>query len=165
MAAKVKCLYCQEEFSRERTEFMKVGRRYAHTKCYEEHYEKEKAEADEYRKVTDLIQKLYYPQKPDWGTIGSQIKRYKDEGMTYMGMYYTLQYHCIVKGNDIKEKGIGIIPYIYQKAKAYYKNVNNTYTKTAEIEQKKDLGVTQTENIVTIVHNKPKKRLIDFNYE
>ena len=124
MAAKVKCLYCNEEFSRERTEYTKVGRRYAHTTCYEANYEKEKKETEEYRKVTDLIQTLYHPQKPDWGTIGSQIKRYRDEGMTYMGIYYTLQYHCIVKGNDIRDKGIGIVPYIYQKAKAYYKGIS-----------------------------------------
>ena len=34
--------------------------------------------------------------------IGTQIQRYKDEGMTYYGMRYTLEYYYIVRKNKIK---------------------------------------------------------------
>lgn len=159
---KVKCKYCGQEFNRELEEFVKVSTRYAHKSCHEQ----AQKEAAELRKVTDLIKSLYYPKDPDWGMIGSQLKRYRDEGMTYMGMYYTLNYFFIIKKNDIyADKGIGIIPYMYNKAKAYYKNMDNTYTKTAEIEQKDSLDVKQTEDVVTIVHNKPTKKLLNFTYD
>ena len=83
-----------------------------------------------------------------------------------MGMYYTLTYFFVIKENDIhKCAGVGIIPHMYERAKAYYKNVNNTYTKTAEINERNKIDVQQTENIITIIHQKPKKKLLDFDYE
>lgn len=158
---KVICKYCKETFDRSREEFVKVSNRYAHKACYD----RAKQEASELRKVTDLIKSLYLPSEPDWGVIGSQLQRYKDEGMTYMGMYYTLTYFFVIKGNDIhKGAGVGIIPYTYNKAKAYYKNVDDTYTKAAEINQREKIDVDQTEEIITIVQAKPKKKLIDFDY-
>lgn len=85
--------------------------------------------------------------------------------MTYMGMYYTLTYFFVIQKNDIHSgAGIGIIPYVYQKAKAYYKNVNNTYTKTAEVAGRETIDVQQTENVITIVNRKPTKKLLDFDY-
>lgn len=159
---KVVCKYCGVTFDREREESVKISTRYAHKACHE----KAQAEAADLRQLTDLIQSLYYPQKPNWSLIGSQIKRYRDEGMTYTGMYYTLTYFFIIKKNNIKDgKGVGIIPYTYHKAKAYYKNSDNAYTKAAEINTREKLEVEQTENIITIVHNKPAKKLISFDYE
>lgn len=161
MAKKVKCKYCGQEFDRELAEFVKVSTRYAHRDCYE----KAQLEAAELRKVTDLIKSLYYPKEPNWNIIGSQLQRYRDEGKTYMGMYYTLTYFFVIQKNDIhKGAGIGIIPYVYDKAKAYYKNIDNTYTKAAEIEQREKIDVEQTENIITIIHKKPAKKLLDFDY-
>ena len=159
---KVICKYCGEAFDREREEWIKVSTRYAHKSCYE----KAQSEAADLRKVTDLIKSLYYPKEPDWGIIGSQLKRYKDEGKTYIGMYYTLTYFFVIKGNDIhRSAGVGIIPYAYDKARAYYKNMDNTYTKTAEINKRDKIDVKQTEDIVTIVHHKPTKKLMGFTYE
>lgn len=86
--------------------------------------------------------------------------------MTYMGMYYTLTYFFVIQKNDIHNgAGVGIIPYVYQKAKAYYKNVNNTYTKTAEVTSRDKIDVQQTEDVVIITQHKPNKKLLDFNYE
>lgn len=161
MAKRVKCKYCGQEFDRELTEFVKVSNRYAHRECYD----KAQSEAAELRKVTDLIKSLYYPKEPNWNVIGSQLQRYRDEGKTYMGMYYTLTYFFTIQGNDIhKGAGVGIIPYVYDRAKAYYRNLDNTYTKAAEIEQRDKIDVEQTENIVTIIHKKPAKKLLDFDY-
>jgi len=86
--------------------------------------------------------------------------------MTYLGMYYTLTYFFIIKLNDIHNSaGVGIIPYMYNKAKAYYKNIDDVYTKTAEVQQQDKINVAQTENIITITHHKPTKKLLDFTYE
>jgi len=164
MASKplVTCKYCGIKFDRDSEEWIKISTRYAHKKCYE------KAQADKaaLRMVTDLIQSLYYPAKPDWSLIGTQLKKYLNDGMTYMGMYYTLTYFFVIQKNDIHNSaGIGIIPYVYQKAKAYYKNVNNTYTKTAEVTSRDKIDVQQTEDVVIITQHKPNKKLLDFNYE
>lgn len=161
MARKVKCRYCGQEFDRECIEYVKLNTRYAHASCHEA----AKQEAKELKQLTDLIQSLYYPKEPNWGLTCKQIQKYKDEGMTYMGMYYTLTYFFIIQKNDIhKSKGVGIIPYVYDRAKNYYKNIDNVYTKTAEVQQKEEMNIEQTENIITIHHQKPKKKLMDFTY-
>ena len=50
--------------------------------------------------------------------IGSQLKRMIDEGMTYSGIRYALWYSINVK--QMPYKGVGIIPYVYEEAKAYW---------------------------------------------
>ena len=50
--------------------------------------------------------------------IGSQLKRMTDEGMTYNGIRYALWYSMNVK--QMPYKGVGIIPYVYEEAKAYW---------------------------------------------
>lgn len=162
MGRPVICKFCGKQLYKEREDYQKIGNRYAHLKCFE--FEQDRLAKR--KEVTDLIQRLYYPMKPDWAAIGSQLKRYIDEGMTYEGIYKAIEYFFVIQKNDIKTStGIGIVPYVYNKAKSYYKNINNTYTQKAKIQEIKDLGVNNTQSTITITHNKPKKKFIDFNYE
>lgn len=159
---KVKCLYCGELIDREVEQFIKIKNRYAHFSCYEQKYQAEQKEKEERKKLTDLIKELYAPYKPDWDLITAQIKKYKGEGMTYMGMYYTLTFFFIIEKNDIRKgKGVGIIPYKYEAARKYYERSDNTYTKAAKAEK---VNVEQTQDIITIVQKKPTKKLLDFDY-
>ena len=50
--------------------------------------------------------------------IGSQLKRMTDDGMTYSGIRYALWYSVNVK--QMPYRGVGIIPYVYEEAKAYW---------------------------------------------
>ena len=50
--------------------------------------------------------------------IGSQLKRMTDDGMMYSGIRYALWYSINVK--QMPYRGIGIVPYIYDEAKAYW---------------------------------------------
>lgn len=50
--------------------------------------------------------------------ITSQLKRMTDEGITYSGIRYALWYSVNVK--QMPYKGVGIIPYVYEEAKAYW---------------------------------------------
>ena len=157
----VKCLYCGASFSRDIEPYVKIKNRYAHLDCSNKH----EAEAQELRKLTDFIQSLYKGQEPDWKVIGTQIQRYKKEGMTYYGMYHTLEYFFCIKKNDItKSAGVGIIPYAYKKAQAYFANVSNSYTQAARVEQQNKLNVAQTENVIIVENTKPKKKLIELEY-
>lgn len=50
--------------------------------------------------------------------IGSQLKRMTDDGMTYSGIRYALWYSINVK--QMPYRGVGIVPYNYEEAKAYW---------------------------------------------
>lgn len=50
--------------------------------------------------------------------ITSQLKRMTDEGMTYSGIRYALWYSINVK--QMPYRGVGIVPYVYEEAKAYW---------------------------------------------
>lgn len=161
MAHIVKCKKCGKQFDRDKIECVKEGNRYSHVDCNA----KTQPPNQDLRKLTDLIVQLYKPHKPDWPLVMTQIQRYFKEGKTYLGMYYTLTYFFIIKGNDIhKGKGVGIIPYAYDKARAYYQNMDNIYAKAAEVEHRDDIKVSQDANIVILTQHKPKKKLLDFNY-
>lgn len=154
------CPYCKITFNIDKEDYIKVKTRYAHKTCYEKHQQ----EAQSLRELTDYIKKLYAPYEPDWGLIGMQIKKYKDEGMTYYGMRYTLEYYYIVRKNKIdKDAGIGIIPYQYKKAQSYYANQKGIYAKAAKIRES-NLDITQKEEVIIIEAKPAEKKLIDFSY-
>lgn len=156
-----KCVYCNASINISTEEYVKVGNRYAHKNCYEEKLEHNKQRRD----LNDYIKYLFLPYEPDWKMIGSQIKRYEDEGMSLYGMRYTLEYFYAIKRNKIDyEKGIGIIPYAYKEAQSYYKNVNNMKTQKIKIENSGDVGVDHNEEIIFIDNPTTTKKLIDFTY-
>ena len=75
-----------------------------------------------------------------------QAKNFLSQGYTYRGMYLSLKYFYEIKKGNIEKAngGIGIIPYIYSEAKAYYTKVETTKAKIeAEIkkylEEKKEI--------------------------
>mgnify|MGYP003288127270 CR=1 FL=1 len=158
---KVICKYCGASFSREIEPYVKVSNRYAHKECHEKHIE----DTAQFRRLTDYIKELYSPMEPDWAMIGTQLKKYKDEGMTYYGMLYTLEFFFKVKGNKVdKDCGVGIIPYQYKKAKAYYTNINNTYTQAAKITATESINIGQKQEVIIIENKVPDKKLINFEY-
>lgn len=132
MARLVKCKYCGESFDRDKESWAMVGTRYAHSRCIEERLKQIEVRKQEeelerqqninkYHEVLDFAKA--YIQEPNYALIQKQIRDFIDnKGYTYSGICKTLTY-CkdIVKlkfsqGNG----GIGIVPYYYDKAKAYY---------------------------------------------
>lgn len=157
----VVCKYCGEHFDREVEEWVKVSTRYAHSHCAAD----AKKEAEEYRQLTDFIKHLYSPLEPDWNLLGQQLKRYRAEGMTYPGMRFSLEYFFEVKGNDIhKSRGVGIIPYVYKKAKEYYYLERTNNNQLEKIKAQEKLELEQTDNIIIITPKKPQRKLIDLEY-
>ena len=161
ISKKVICKHCGASFSRDIEPYVKVSNRYAHKECHEKHLQ----ETAQHRQLTDYIKELYSPAEPDWTMIGTQIKRYKDEGMTYYGMLHTLEYFFTIKGNKVdRTAGIGIIPYQYKKAKAYYENINNTFTQAAKVSATESINIGQKQEVIIIENKRPEKKLIDFDY-
>ena len=158
---KVICKYCGVEFNKDLEPYEKVSNRYAHKACYDN----KQLEIQQKRELTDYIQRLYYPYEPDWKMVTAQIKRYKDEGMTYYGMLHTLEFFFKIKGNKVdKNLGIGIIPYQYKKATAYFKNLNETYAKSLAIQENDNIDIQEKEEVIVIENPASTKKLLDFEY-
>ena len=131
----VKCKYCGVQFDANVEAFiMPSARRYAHTKCHEDYEKNRTQESRDEEAFYNYVKKLF---QDDYNFITTKklAKQYiKENGYTYSGMlksliwFYEIQHNSIDKSNG----SIGIIPYIYNKAKNYYyslymaKNANQT---------------------------------------
>lgn len=120
---KVKCLYCEEQFSREQEEFVQVGKRYAHKECFERNL-LQKSKEEKYKTLLEeYIVKLYGQILP---LHRKQIKTLIDNGYDHSTIYKTLFYFYDIKGNTTeKSRGIGIVPYVVGDARAHYMKMNS----------------------------------------
>lgn len=159
MAAKhiVKCMVCGEMFDANIEPYIKPNsNRYAHEKCYLEKQEKEEKEAQERNQMEEYIIKLLhidfiYP------AIKAQLKQYLNTyHYTYNGIYKTLKYCYEIKNMDISKADgrIGIVPYYYNEAQAYFLNLFEKNT------QKLLNKPESIEIIIPIPQRKLKKRKV-----
>ena len=123
--ALVKCLYCGQQFDRLSEPNVKIGRRYAHEKCYnnqdQEQLQLEKDKHDFYQYIKEI-----YGSDYNYVSISKQAETYiKQYNFTYSGMLKSLKWFYEVKHNNKESANgrIGIIPYIYEEAKKYYYNL------------------------------------------
>ena len=126
MAHKVKCIYCQQTFDRDKYPYIQVSsRRYAHPACAQAENKKKQEEENDKEKfekyVMDLLNETYINAR-----VRKQMNTFiEDYNYTYSGMLKALVYFYEVKGNNKAKAngGIGIIPYIYKDAYNYYYNL------------------------------------------
>lgn len=133
---KVKCLYCEEIFDRDKVECLKIGRRYVHKTCYEKKEKEKTKEQKDLEQLNNYILKLFslttIPQK-----IKRQIKEYVEQYQySYSGIYKSLYWFYEIKGNSLEKAngGIGIVPYIYKEAYNYFYEIH----KAQQINEKKN---------------------------
>lgn len=118
----VKCPYCEQQFDSNSEPFIKVGRRYSHVACRNNYLanrtEEEKAEDEFYDYTKQLFGADY-----NYLVTKKMAAMYKQEnGYTYSGMLKSLKWFYEIEHNSIENANgtIGIIPYVYLKAKEYY---------------------------------------------
>lgn len=115
--------------------FVELGtNRYAHQTCAVREAAREKTDEEKlYDFVMDLFGMDYVPPLVR-KQVADYMQTYK---FTYSGIHKALVYFHQIQGNPVqKEKGIAIVPFIYQNAYNYYyalweanqKNVNKTIT-------------------------------------
>lgn len=123
MAHKVKCIYCGQTFDRDKTPCVQVSsRRYAHVNCSANKEDQLSKEEQDKLALEEYIMKLFNTTYID-PRVRKQIKQYVEEyKYSYSGIHKSLTYFYEIKGNSIDKAngGIGIVPYVYQKAYQYY---------------------------------------------
>lgn len=126
--AKVKCPQCGEMMNREGK--IPVKSRFYHPECLED-LRKQNAEGtksvnlssneNEYAELISYICERYDIPRPT-GMILKQIKTYKEDfGYRYKGMELALRFFYDLEENHVRDDaGVGIIPYVYDRAKNFY---------------------------------------------
>lgn len=134
MAAKkppVKCPHCGERGDRE--EMTQIKSRWWHPECVIAKQEENSAmkhlpvnlegstPEQEYRELISYICEKYNLDRPT-GQILKQIKSFCEEfDYRYKGMELALRYFFDLEQNNVKEDtGVGIIPYVYDRARKFY---------------------------------------------
>lgn len=160
MAHRVKCIYCNQSFDRDKYSFVQISpRRYAHAECAKQEQSRLKQEEADKFALEEYIMKLLGEEYVS-PRVRKQINTYVEQYQyTYSGIRKALIYFYEVKGNS-KEKangGIGIVPYVYKDAFNYYYAI----WEAREKNQNKDVqNYVPDEKIVTITspQRKLKKR-------
>lgn len=165
-AAYVKCYYCGEKFDRNSVDFVKpTSNRYAHISCHEKaQYEMPKKVVKERKIEPDLLQlenyikKLFnYTELPE--RVVRQIAKFRSSlGYSCNGILKSLIYFYEVKNNDLSKSngGIGIVPYVYEDAYAYYYEIFCNSQQNKHIEEK-DMEYKVIEITITAPKRKPRK--------
>ena len=116
----VMCAFCYKPLKRSSVDCKEISPgRYMHLACYEQDKAKEKTPEE---KLMDfLMAQCKYEFVPP--SIRKQInKMVEQNGFSYSGIHGTLKYWYVIKGNKIdRENPVGIVPYIYDQAREFYK--------------------------------------------
>lgn len=152
---KVKCFYCGEIFDNATEEYRKPrANRYAHLYCYKENMTEDDKWVD---KIYTLLEEIHLDY--DYVTVENQRGRFVRNSYTNKGIYMTLKYFYEVKnGNKEKaNKGIGIVPYVYEEARQHFlkkKNRKEEFGKMIEEQFKQEPRTIKVNRKI----NKKKKR-------
>lgn len=154
---KVKCIYCQKIFDRDKLPFVQIStRRYAHKECSEQENSRLKQEELDKKALEEYILKLLNEEYIS-PRVRKQINTYREEYQyTYSGIRKALIYFYEIKGNSVEKAngGIGIVPYVYKDAFNYYYSIWEANQKN---EEKVIVDYVPQEQIIRIP--KPKRKL------
>ena len=132
----VTCYYCKSQKNKiEKSEAVRINDKNFHPKCAKLYQDK--------KELQELICEIFNLKAPG-PKNNAYISKFYNEGMTFRGMKYSLEYFYKIKKNSIEKsnEGIGIIPYIYEEAKQYY-NKGETAKKKAEMALEKNKEVRE----------------------
>lgn len=114
------------------------SRRYAHQSCQEDKLASETKQEKDKRILEEYIKKLFgYKTIPP--RVTKQIQTYVhdlEHTYTYSGIYKTLKYFFEVRNNPLEKAngGIGIVPYVYDEAYAYWRAIWEAQQKNEDVD-------------------------------
>lgn len=117
-----RCTYCKEYIDLTEDEYVKVTENlYAHKECFDKEQARPKSDREQ---LEIYIANLF---GLDFCTpyMIRQLNSFEtDRGYTASGILKTLVYFYDVKANPVPDRpSVGIIPYLYEEAKEYYKKL------------------------------------------
>jgi hypothetical protein len=119
----VKCSICGKSFDRDKIPCVKTsGRRYAHATCVGELSEEERQRQQDEATFWKYVKEIY-GSNYNYMLIKKQVENFQKEyNYTISGMYKTLYWFYVINGGSTSNSnGIGIIPYVYDKAENYFR--------------------------------------------
>lgn len=123
MAHPVICIYCKEQFDRDRISFVQVSnRRYAHKECHQQKAATVCQEEKDYESLLQYIKQLFKLPYVSANVKKEIMDFRKQYGYTYSGIQKTLYWFYELKGNSIEKANghLGIVPYVYGEASDYF---------------------------------------------
>lgn len=155
------CIYCKKYIDINKEEYMMPrNRKYAHKSCYEKYYTPDEGYIDKIYKLLKEEVGISY----DYQVCERQRNSYLKMGYTNEGIYNALKYHYIVKNGSIEKSGnrIGIVPYVYNEAESYYKNLHKRQQEMSKGLQHQ-LETKVKEVIINNSDSKGRKKYIDLD--
>ena len=160
-----KCRLCNIEIDKEKDDWIMPSKNYYyHRQCYKNW---KKAQPDNDEDYVDLIYDFIARDLKaayDYWVCEAQRKKFLKEKMTNKGILFALKYFYEIKHGDWEKGhgGIGIVPFIYSDAFAYWAERERQSAGTiAEIERQMRAAAERTRVSVT---KKPKtKHQVDFS--
>lgn len=129
MGKMVKCQYCQQIVDKDLSE--RFDEKNFHKECCEEY----KYRKEIFKYVAHLFG--FKNENKPGPVIISQLKTFmlKNPHYTHKGILEALKYFYEVKKGTTKRanEGIGIVPFVYEEAQEYFKNLSNKQQKIAKV--------------------------------
>lgn len=155
---RVKCVYCDKIFDKDKEPWKQVGTRYAHEACYNAHWTPD----DEWpnRMYTEIISKVFGPGY-DFKKMERQRAKFNKEGLSNKEIYMSLYYFYIVQNHSTARSngGIGIVPYVVDDAIDYFNQVKKSVRKA----QGPTYLTTGSKFVVTMDTEAEKERRENYN--
>ncbi|AYC51950.1 hypothetical protein EI976_05315 [Bacillus licheniformis] len=144
MARRVKCPYCETYLDKD--DAIPYKKRYYHQNCFDTW----KMEAVHRKELIKYICELYKIDAPT-GMMLKQIKEFQEEYKYKLkGIELALRYFHETLGNPVREgDGLGIVPFIYEEAKADYlqkKAIEESVEEAKKHKQKESIVIIKKQN-------------------
>ena len=152
MGRLVNCAYCNLKVDKD-VAVRHKDKNY-HSDCAQLQIEKEE--------LMDYICFLFGLKAPG-PVVYSQLKNFLAKGYTYQGILYSLKYFYDIKKNSLKKsnQAIGIVPYVYDEAQEYYKNMAEKQNQLKEVIAEQ----MQKAPVMIKIKKQPKKEKLMYNLE
>lgn len=134
---KVMCKYCRKKFSKE--ELIQVNKS---TRCCEACYKTQRQESENFKELIDYICKGFN-QKAPTGQQLKDIKKFKELGYTYKEIQWTIYYIACIKGVNINDGRLGLVPFYYEKAMEHFRIVERNRMATYNEEIPKEITIVR----------------------
>lgn len=142
------CRYCGKKIPKTQAFKLKDRTYFCDESCSNKYLK----EQESYKELIKYLFDLYNGNIPQY--VFLQIKKYHDERkMKYTGIKLSLEYYMTIKnGMWSNDKGIGIVEYVYDEAKKYYKEQMKSKSNLKSFEMNTVNVVVNKNNDIPIKH-------------